>query len=155
MEHQLKVSRLSDNIAIAEPSILPHAYVGNKVKVVKIHDGNTCHVHMIYNEQICRFVCRLKGITAPELGEPNSLIARDYLTHLCMGGGELSFEKTEPRHEEAELQDMLNNNRFFVCSKFYGHDDKNRALVALMRARNLPKSYNQMLVGKGLAEEHE
>lgn len=153
MENQLKTSKLSDGIATSE-LILPNGYSA-KVKVVKIHDGDTCHVHVIYDNQICRFVCRLAGIDTPEIGMPNSLIARDYLTHLCIGGAEGNFDKAVARLTETQLQNKLDENKFLIVATFNGRGFYNRALVTLQRAENSVKSFNTMLMEKGLAKKYQ
>ena len=38
-----------------------------KAKVVKVTDGDTIHVVMMYNFRLCRFKVRLAGIDAPEM----------------------------------------------------------------------------------------
>ena len=151
-ETKLKESQLSDGIPVSNIQ-LPMAY-STRAKVVKIHDGDSCHLHILYNNELQRYKCRLAEINTPELGQQYSLVARDYLAHLCTGGGEDSFNPAPPRYTEAQLQNLLNNNKRLVYATFSGRGYYNRALVTLYRAEKSNKSFNAMLVEKGYAKNY-
>ena len=119
------------------------------VKVVSVHDGDTCDVVFDLRGQKERFICRLLNYNAPELKEkPNGKLARDYLAHLVTGGDPDAdgFFDPEGIWRKEELQEELDKSKNLVYAVFEKFDSfGRRALVTLYTDSSKNKSINAMM----------
>lgn len=88
-----------------------------RAKVVKVYDGDTCHLVVGMNRRLEKFRCRLADIDTPEMNadEPNERRkaekARDFLASLCIGEEPEAFSRRSKPWSEEKLQNKLDNNR--------------------------------------------
>ena len=107
-----------------------------EAKVVYVYDGDTCDV-VFYHKKMkdyVRFKCRLSGIDAPELDEPNGELTRDFLAHLCMGNDGDDFDDSAV-WDKKDLQDELDDNKTTVYAVFGKEGKYGRASVTLKTAK--------------------
>ena len=122
-------------------------------KVVSVYDGDTCDLVFYQDDEmknVWRFKCRMSNYNAPELNKkPSGELARDYLAHLCVGGGRggPSFLNPKGIWTKEQLQQDLNDNNRVVYAVF-GRDGKyGRPLATLYQTSakgNPPKVQNSI-----------
>ena len=119
------------------------------VKVVPIHNGDTCDVVFeLYGQYKERFKCRMLNYDAPELKEgTKSKLPRDYLANLVVGGepGDARFFDPKIIWTEEQLEKELDKNKNLTYAEFGKFDDFGRALVTLKRNRDDKESINDMM----------
>ena len=120
-----------------------------QVKVVSIHDGDTCEVvFKLYGCYKERFNCRLLDYGAPELKQkPKGELARDYLAHLvlqCQPGDDSFFDPNNIWAEE-DIQKELDKNKNLLYATFSSFDSFGRALVTLKENASDEDSINDMM----------
>ena len=120
-----------------------------QVKVVSIHDGDTCDVVFEpdgrYKE---RFNCRLLDCNAPELKQkPKGDLARDYLAHLVLDDepGDDSFLDPNNIWAKEYIQKELDKNKNLLYATFGKFDSFGRALVTLKENASDQESINDMM----------
>ena len=119
------------------------------VKVVSIHDGDTCDVVFeLYSQYKERLKCRMLNYDRPELKKrTNGKLARDYLANLVVGGDP---EDTPPLilksyMTEEQLQEELDKNKDLTYAELRKFDSFERALVTLKRNYDDKESTNDMM----------
>ena len=120
-----------------------------QVKVLSIHDGDTCDVVFeLYGQYKERFNCRLLDYDAPELNEePQGELARDYLVHLVTGGERNDDNFLDPSiiRTEAYIQEKLDKSKNLIYAVFGEFDSFGRALVTLKAKAQSKKSINDIM----------
>ncbi|CAB4014099.1 Hypothetical predicted protein [Paramuricea clavata] len=120
-----------------------------EVKVVSVHDGDTCDVVFELRGRKERFVCRLLNYNASELKKKpiNGQLARDYLAHLVMGEDPDAdgFFDPEGIWTKEQLQEKLDKSKNLVYAVFGKFDSFGRALVTLYTDSSKNKSINAMM----------
>lgn len=132
-------------------------------KVVEIYDGDTCKIVLPYNNILCKFICRLSGIDAPEikprLNKENredeiekAIISRNRLIELC------TDVKIKTTYSKNECNEIVYNNTKLINIECEGFDKYGRLLVVLYDVYNENnknnKSFNTILIDEGLAYEY-
>ena len=98
--------------------------ITKRAKVVKIYDGDTCHLVVSRNGRLKMFKCRLADIDTPEMKarktkeRKKAKKARDFLAWLCIGKYPKAFSRRSNPWTEKKLQNKLNKNKNLVHVEF-------------------------------------
>ena len=134
-----------------------------RAKVVKVYDGDTCHIVVSMNRKLEKFRCRLADIDTPEMNsdlrkeKKKAEKSRDFLAWLCIGKDPADFSRRSEPWSKRELQNMLNDNTTLVYVDFQRPGRYRRPIVVLKKDRetNHEESFNQLLLNHGYAEPYQ
>ena len=133
-----------------------------RAKVVKVYDGDTCHLVVSMKRKLEKYRCRLAYIDTPEMNSDlpeerkKAEKSRDFLTWLCIGEDPAHFSRRSKPWSERVLQDMLDVNTNLVYVDFQKPGRYGRPIVVLKKDREADRkeSFNQLLLNHGYAEPY-
>ena len=127
-------------------------------KVLRVIDGDTCHVAIIRDKSLERVKCRLAKIDTPELKlQPvKARKARDFLAWLSMGSYKAPsrFPHKKPPWTKAKLQSKLDSNKGLCYVNFNGTGKYKRVIATLRKTETSRKSFNDYLIEYGYAKPY-
>jgi len=123
--------------------------IQTECKVVKVHDGDTVTIVLIYNGSLIKLNCRLYGLDTPEMRK-DSLSAHRARNRLIQLTTNCNIDLDDMRNDK-QIQETLDKNSKLIYVKLFEFDKYARTLVTLYDG---PKIINEIMLQEGYAKEY-
>ena len=143
MEHMLKIS------TNANVELFSFRGIQTDCKVVKVHDGDTVTIVMIYNGALTKLNCRWYGLDTPEIRK-DSLDAHRARNRLIQLTTNCKISLDDMRNDK-QIQEMLDTNNKLIYVKLSDFDKYARTLAILYDGEQI---INDIMLQEGYAKEY-